>query len=70
MNHISMIPNAPGLWWGQEIELCSNLQNVSFSRERKVYVKKLFRSNHVDNVYCTINLHLLSDEHHLYGKYL
>jgi len=38
MNHISMVPNAPGSQWGQEIELCSHLQNVSFSRDRKVHV--------------------------------
>jgi len=48
MNHIPMVTNAPGSGWGQEIELCSNLQNISFSRDRKV-----------DDVQtCTINVSL------------
>jgi len=39
---------------GQEIELCSNLQNVSFLSDRKV---------HVYNISCTISVSL--DEPHL-----
>jgi len=30
MNHISMVTNAPGSQWVQEIELCSNLQMFYF----------------------------------------
>jgi len=37
-----------GLGWGQEIDICSNLQNLSFSRDRKF--------NAVQN--CTINVSL------------
>jgi len=46
----------PGPGWGQEIEPCSNLQNVSVSRDRKVDAVQT----------CTISISL--DETHLYGN--
>jgi len=36
MKHISIVTNASGVRWGQDIELCSNLQTLPFSRDRKV----------------------------------